>query len=630
MTENPHPLDPATAEEYRAGREILTAAGLLTDPVRFAYYGLEEPSKDEVLSGGPAERRLRAFLLNQKNGESTDVVVSLTRGAVASARVIDTAAEGQVPIIDSEYHLVEEIMAADPDWRAALARRGLTDMSKIRIAPITAGAYRAPAEDDTRRIVRVLAFLMESEHDLAWAHPVDGVTAHVDLIERKVLRVLDQFELPVPAESGDYDDPAVRGPQRTTLKPIEITQPEGPSFTVDGNLLRWEGWSLRVGFDLREGLTLHQISLNGRPVIYRASVPEMVVPYGNPEFRYWQGYFDTGEYLVGKWVNSLELGCDCLGEITYLDAVVTDEAGEPSVARNAICIHEEDFGILWKHTDIFNGSAQSRRQRRLVVSFFTTVGNYDYGFYWYFYLDGTIECEVKMTGIVFTAAYPGADHAYSTEVAPGLGAPVHQHLFCARLDVSVDGLANAVEEIDVHGLPVGPDNPYGNAIARSVTRLSSEGLAARPGDASRGRVWRVVSTTAANRFGQPTAFTLHPEPSPALLADPASPLAARAGFATRALWVTRYDPAQRYPAGDFVNQSPGGGGLPAYIAADRDLDGQDIVVWHTFGPTHVVRTEDWPVMPVTRTGFMLKPTGFFDRNPTLDVPARGGHHCHTD
>ena len=630
MTENPHPLDPATAEEYRAGREILTAAGLLTDPVRFAYYGLEEPSKDEVLSGGPAERRLRAFLLNQKNGESTDVVVSLTRGAVASARVIDTAAEGQVPIIDSEYHLVEEIMAADPDWRAALARRGLTDMSKIRIAPITAGAYRAPAEDDTRRIVRVLAFLMESEHDLAWAHPVDGVTAHVDLIERKVLRVLDQFELPVPAESGDYDDPAVRGPQRTTLKPIEITQPEGPSFTVDGNLLRWEGWSLRVGFDLREGLTLHQISLNGRPVIYRASVPEMVVPYGNPEFRYWQGYFDTGEYLVGKWVNSLELGCDCLGEITYLDAVVTDEAGEPSVVRNAICIHEEDFGILWKHTDIFNGSAQSRRQRRLVVSFFTTVGNYDYGFYWYFYLDGTIECEVKMTGIVFTAAYPGADHAYSTEVAPGLGAPVHQHLFCARLDMSVDGLANAVEEIDVHGLPVGPDNPYGNAIARSVTRLSSEGLAARPGDASRGRVWRVVSTTAANRFGQPTAFTLHPEPSPALLADPASPLAARASFATRALWVTRYDPAQRYPAGDFVNQSPGGGGLPAYIAADRDLDGQDIVVWHTFGPTHVVRTEDWPVMPVTRTGFMLKPTGFFDRNPTLDVPASSGHHCHTD
>jgi primary-amine oxidase len=628
MTENAHPLDPATADEYLAGREIMAAAGLLADPVRFAYYGLEEPAKDEVLASTsnrrPADRRLRAFLLNLKNGESTDVVVSLTRGGVVSARTVDTAAEGQLPIIDSEYHLAEEIVAADPDWRAALARRGLTDMSKIRIAPITAGAYRAPAEDDQRRMVRVLAFLQAREHDLAWAHPVDGVTAHVDLIERRVLRVTDEFELPVPAESGDYDDPAVRGPERTTLRPIEITQPEGPSFTVEGSLLRWQDWSLRVGFDAREGLTLHQVELGGRPVIYRASVPEMVVPYGDPRFRYWQAYFDTGEYLVGKWVNSLELGCDCLGEIRYLDAVVTGETGEPRVVPNAICVHEEDAGILWKHTDIFNGSAQSRRQRRLVVSYFTTVGNYDYGFYWYFYLDGTIECEVKMTGIVFTAAHPGGDHPYSTEVAPGLGAPVHQHLFSARLDMSVDGLANAVEEVDVTGLPVGPDNPYGNAIAQRVTRLSSEAMAARSGDAARGRVWRVLSTTSSNRFGQPVAFTLHPQPSPSLLADPASPLAARAGFASRALWVTRYDPAQRYPAGDFVNQSPGGG-LPAYIAADRDIDGQDIVVWHTFGPTHVVRTEDWPVMPVTRTGFTLKPTGFFDRNPTLDVPAPPGH-----
>jgi len=188
------------------------------------------------------------------------------------------------------------------------------------------------------------------------------------VVSARTVDTAAEGQRPVPAESGDYDDRVVRGPERTTLRPIEITQPEGPSFTVEGSLLRWQDWSLRVGFDEREGLTLHQIELGGRPVIYRASVPEMVVPYGDPRFRYWQAYF-------------------------------------------------------------------------------TTVGNYDYGFYWYFYLDGTIECEVKMTGIVFTAAHPGGDHPYSTEVAPGLGAPVHQHLFNARLDMSVDGLANAVEEV---------------------------------------------------------------------------------------------------------------------------------------------------------------------------------------
>jgi primary-amine oxidase len=631
-----HPLDPATAAEYLAGRDIMAAAGLLAGPVRFAYYGLEEPSKDEVLAGAPDDRRLRAFLVDTGSGESTDVVVSLTHRDVVQARTLDPSRDGQMPILDSDFALVDEVTKADPQWCAAMARRGYHDLSKIRTCLITAGNF-GPPDDDRRRMVRVLAFVQDKEHHLAWAHPIDGVAAYVDLIEKKVFKITDEFELPVPTENGDYDDEQVRGPHRTTLKPIEITQPEGPSFTLDGYALRWQDWSLRVGFDAREGLTLHQISNAGRPVIYRASIPEMVVPYGDPNFRYWQAYFDSGEYLVGKWANSLELGCDCLGEIAYLDATVTDDTGQPRTIPNAICVHEEDFSILWKHTDIFNGSAQSRRQRRLVVSYFTTVGNYDYGFYWYFYLDGTIECEIKATGVLFTSAHPGggsggssppsqhSDHPYSTEVAPGLAAPYHQHLFSARLDMTVDGLANAVEEVDVSGLPAGPGNPYGNAIVQQVTRLTRESQAGRRADGARGRVWRVVSTERQNRFGHPTSYTLYPESAPVLLADPASPLAQRAGFAANHLWVTRYDPDQRWPAGDYANQNPGGAGLPAFVAGDRDIDGADIVVWHTFGPTHVPRPEDWPVMPVARCGFVLKPTGFFDRNPTLDVPPPARH-----
>ena len=632
-----HPLDPATAAEYLAGRDIMAAAGLLAEPVRFAYYGLEEPPKDEVLASTAGDRRLRAFLVNTDTGESTNVVVSLTHTEVVRARRLDPGKDGQMPILDSDYAAADEITKADPQWRAAMARRGYHDLSKIRCCPITAGVFGV-ADDDRRRMVRVLAFVQAGEHDLAWAHPVNGVAAYVDLVEKKVFKVTDEFELPVPTESGDYDDEAVRGPHRTTLKPIEITQPEGPSFTLDGHALRWQDWSMRIGFDAREGLSLHQVSVNGRPVLYRASIPEMVVPYGDPKFRYWQAYFDTGEYLVGKWANSLELGCDCLGEIAYLDATVTDDTGQPRIIKNAICIHEEDFGILWKHTDIFNGSAQSRRQRRLVVSCFTTVGNYDYGFYWYFYLDGTIECEIKATGVLFTSAHPGSggsgessspgqqrEHPYSTEVAPGLAAPFHQHLFSARLDMTVDGLANAVEEVDVGGLPIGPDNPYGNAIVATVTRLTHESQAGRRADGSRGRTWRIVSTEQANRFGRPTSYTLYPESAPVLLADPDSPLAARAGFAANHLWVTRYDPAHRWPAGNFVNQNPGGAGLPAFIAGDQDIDGADVVLWHTFGPTHIPRPEDWPVMPVARCGFVLKPTGFFDRNPTLDVPPPAGH-----
>jgi primary-amine oxidase len=479
-------------------------------------------------------------------------------------------------------------------------------------------------------MLRVLSFLAHRPEDHCWAHPIDGVVAYVDLIEKRVVELIDHALMPIPAEEGNFDDPAYVGPARTSLRPIEISQPQGPSFAVDGDVVRWENWTFRVGFDPREGLVLHQLSFRDggrdRSLVYRASVAEMVVPYADPSpVRFWQNYFDAGEYLLGQQVNSLVRGCDCLGEIYYFDAVLADGEGKPREVPNAICMHEEDFGVLWKHSDLFTESAETRRQRRLVVSFFVTVGNYDYGFYWYLYLDGTIQLEVKATGVVFTSAHV-ADSPYATEIAPGLGAPYHQHLFNVRLDMMLDGTGNAVDELDVRRVPVGPDNPYGNAFTRVATRLERESQAARFADAAAGRVWRISNPGRHNRLGQPVGYLLRPEGQPVLLADDSSSIARRAAFATRHLWVTRYDPAERYPAGDQVNQHPGGGGLPAFQAKDRPIDGEDIVVWHTFGSTHFPRTEDWPVMPVDYCGFSLKPAGFFDRNPTLDVPASTATH----
>ncbi|MGX9882983.1 primary-amine oxidase [Streptomyces sp. NPDC002276] len=627
MAAAPHPLDPLTPEEITAARESLVAAGLVTEATRFAYLGLLDPPKSAPEQG---DRRLRVLLLDISGAPSCDATVSLTESRVVAHRLIDAATEGQLPVLDAEFAIVEEVLAKDPSWLAALAARGL-DVDSVRVAPLSAGVYDTEyPQERGRRILRGLAFVQEHAKDHAWAHPVDGLVAYVDVLNRSVDQVIDIGPVPVPAESGNFDDPAVTGPPRTTLKPIEITQPQGPSFTLDGNTLTWENWSLRIGFDAREGLILHQLAFAGRPVIHRASIAEMVVPYADPSpVRSWQNYFDTGEYLIGRYANALQLGCDCLGDITYLDAVIADETGTPQTLTNAVCLHEEDYGILWKHTDLWAGSVETRRQRRMVLSFFTTVGNYDYGFYWYLYLDGTIEFEAKATGVVFTSAHPGGDYPYATELAPGLGAPYHQHLFSARLDMAVDGPVNRVEEIETVRVPMGPDNLRGNAFALKRTPLTRESEAQRMADAGVDRVWHISNPGSLNRLGRPVAYALHPEGKPALLADPESSIAARAAFATKHLWVTAYDPAERYPAGDFVNQHPGGAGLPAYAAADRDLDGQDLVVWHTFGLTHAPRPEDWPIMPVDTTGFTLKPVGFFDRNPTLDVPPSTSGHCGT-
>ncbi len=626
-----------SADEIAANRVVLEREGLLGADTHVSYVGLLEPDKRALIDGVPVGRRVRSFLVDMRTGVSHDTVTEPSTGALVSSRQLDLDTDGHVPVVLREFAYVEEVVHADERWLAAMARRGLTDLSTLRVNPLSAGVL-VDAERG-RRLQRCFTFVQKTPDDLGWAHPVDGVVAVVDVVTGEVLDVIDHVDLPVPEEDGNYHLESWRGPDRPGVRPIEISQPEGPSFTIDADgVLDWLGWRLQIGFDQREGLVLHNVSIADttagdgssvqRPVLYRASIAEMVVPYGDPSPQRWfQNFFDGGEYLFGGFANELELGCDCVGDITYLDAVVGGNDGHPRVITQAICIHEEDAGILWKHSDSWNGSSDSRRNRRLVVSFFMTVGNYDYGFYWYFGLDGSISFEIKATGVVFTSAYPGRGYPWATEVAPGLGAPHHQHLFSARLDTMIDGLDNAVDELEAAAAPRGPDNPSGTGFVQTVTRLRTEADAQRMADNARGRVWRVSNPGVLNRLGEPVGWVLFPEGAPTLLADAGSDIHARATYATKHLWVTAYEPTEMYAAGDFVNMHDGGAGLPAWVEADRDVDDTDIVLWHTFGLTHFPRVEDWPVMPVDTAGFVLKPHGFFGRNPALDIPASTSAHC---
>jgi primary-amine oxidase len=355
----------------------------------------------------------------------------------------------------------------------------------------------------------------------------------------------------------------------------------------------------------------------------------MVVPYGEVSPTHvWKNAFDIGEYGIGALANSLELGCDCLGEIHYFDGVLCDAAGEPTVLKNAICLHEEDASLLWKHMDWRTGETEVRRSRRLVISFVATVGNYEYGYYWYFQQDGTIEVEVKLTGIVSTGAVaPGEPTPYATLVAPGLTAPYHQHYFNVRMDMMVDGLSNSLVEVNTKAEPEGPDNPWGNAFRPHETLLASESQSGRMVEPASARYWKIVNPRVHNALGSSVAYKLEPGGNSACFVHPDSSVAKRAGFITGHVWVTPYDPGQRFAAGEYPNQHPGGDGLPAWIQADRSTEDTDIVVWYSMGHHHIPRPEDWPVMPVGKIGFMLKPNGFFDRNPALDVPAPAGHHC---
>jgi len=632
-----HPLDPITGDEILTVKQVIADAGHSGPDIRFAYVLLREPDHKVLEAFQPGDavpREIGALVHDQIKNTTHQVVVDVPARRVVVERELDPTTEGVMPVLDQDCYDGEIICKANPEYVTALARRGVTDLDLVRGEQLSAGVF-GYADEVGIRVIRVLSFLKVGNKAYSmYAHPIEGLVCHVDLTNRRVLRVIDTGYTHIPMESGDYLDPKVTGPMRTDMKPLHIKQPEGASFAVKDNVISWQNWEMRVGFNGREGLTLHDISFNDRgrkrKILNRAAVSEMVVPYGEPTATHdWQNYFDAGEYQFGRLANSLVLGCDCLGSIQYLDVTVVNDLCEPVVIKNGICMHEEDFGTLWKHTDVLAtpNTGTVRRQRRFVVSFFVTVGNYDYGFYWYFYLDGKIQLECKATGIVFTSGLPASngseeqeEYPFATEMAPRLGAPCHQHLFSARLDVAVDGNKCHVDELEAQRVPMGPENPRGNAFRRSTTRLKTEKEAQREAAMDKGRLWRIASSEAKNRLGRSTGYVLFPEGQPLLLAADESSIRKRAAFTTKHLWVTQYARDELWAAGYSPNQHPGGAGLPEYTKDNRSVDDEDIVVWHTFGLTHFPRPEDWPMMPVDYAGFQLRPEGFFDRNPTLDVP----------
>ena len=386
--------------------------------------------------------------------------------------------------------------------------------------------------------------------------------------------------------------------------------------------------------DDTEGLVLHQIAYNQdgveRPIIDRASLAEMVVPYGDTRpSQTFKHALDSGEFGLGMTANSLTLGCDCIGEIVYLDAVQMLDDGSVMSTKNAICIHEEDFGIGWKHTDMLTGQVEVRRSRRLVVSSISTVGNYEYGFFWYFHLDGSIKLEIKLTGILTTRSHrDGDDLTFARQIAPNVAAPIHQHIFCVRLDMAVDGTTNNVIEVNTAALPPGSDNPHGTAFAANETLLSDEKSAMRNTSSASSRYWKIENSHKTNRLGYPTSYRLLPSGTATMFASADSPHGQRAAFAKHNLWVTPTVQSERYAAGDYPTQKNAGHGLPRYTAGNRSITETDVTVWHSFGLTHDVRLEDYPVMPTEYAGFLLVPDGFFERNPAIDVPPSSSGHCH--
>lgn len=626
-----HPLEPLTAAEVRRAVATLADAGRVTPTTRFVSVSLKEPDKHLVHAAAPnLPREAFAVLFDNATNSCYEATVSLAKNSVLAFKHVPGVQPTMT--IDEQVECEQAVLASE-EFRAALKKQyGVEDTSLVMVDIWSAGNYGEP-EEANRRLARPLCFLRSDPTDNGYARPIEGIRPVVDLNEMKVIRVEEYGHWPLPPQAGNYAADRQEN-FRGGIKPLDITQPEGPSFTVTGNVVEWQGWKFVVGFNAREGLTLHHLQYADRSILYRASLTEMVVPYGDPgptQFR--KNAFDVGEYGMGMCANSLELGCDCLGHIVYLDAHLCTSRGEPLTVKNAVCMHEEDFGILWKHTDRrLPDKPEVRRSRRMVISSVSTVENYEYGFFWYLYQDGNIQFEIKLTGILSLGTLKAGEASkYGAMIAPQLYAPVHQHFFNVRLDFDLDGVANSIYRVDVQPDEPGPNNPHANAFAAVPTLLKTEKAARDHLKLETARTWKVVNPAVQNAVGEPVGYKFLPMDNAYPMAGPDAWWRKRAGFVNYHVWVTPFDEGERFAAGDYPNQSAGGDGLVRWTEADRDIANGDVVLWYTFGHTHIPRPEDYPVMPAAYIGFLLKPVGFFDQNPANDLPpskkAKAGGCC---
>jgi primary-amine oxidase len=613
----PHPLTPLSADEIAAATKIIHDSHRVPATARFTLMHLDEPPKDAVLRKLDTPRRAFAVLYDDATDKTFEAVANLTTRKLDRADAIP----GVEPMIGSEDSgMVDRILRADPRWRQALLARGVRDLNRVAVISWSAGHFALPGTE-TGRIVRAVPHSVEGNTRNFFGHPIEGLVAHVNLTTGKVIDLLDTGRnIPIPTAPVELPS-AFNLPMRDAIAPLVITQPNGPGYQIEDGEVRWQKWRFRWALHPREGLVLYTVGYEDggrvRPILYRASLSEMVVPYGDPSAGwFFRNSFDAGEFGLGINASSLRPGLDCPTNCRTFDAAMAESNGQPSVSRNVVALYERDGGILWKHDE------EVRRGRELVLAFVSTVGNYDYGFDWIFRQDGSLEMKVSLTGIMAAKAVADATHdPFSHLVGKNTAAPHHEHFFTFRLDFDIDGaVPNRVIEMNSVPVPAGPRNPHGGGFEMHETTLATEREAQRNLDLASSRKWIVQNPSARNALGHPTGYAILPGENAIPFALPDSWVRKRAGMLNSHIWVTPYAAGEMYAAGDYPNQSKGGDGLPNWTKANRPIDSKDVVLWYTMGVTHNPRPEDWPVMPVHSAGFKLVPWGFFGKNPAMDLP----------
>ena len=612
-----HPLDPLTADEIQRTFTTIDGAKNLPPGTFLPIVKLSEPSKSFLQSwspGQPFPRKSFSNVFDRNANKLYEAVVDLKTNTLES---FTQKAGAQPAVFFTEYVNADKLVRSYAPWKKAMTDRGLNPKDvyiDTWAGPDTSNA--APAG------TRILMALSCYRGDLPnpYDRPIEGVVVTMDMNALKVVDFVDSGIRPVDTTTSGSSPT-----QRTDLKPLVVQQPDGPSFTVDGRDVSWQGWRLRVDWSPREGLVLDRIGYeqNGvvRSIINRISLSEIYVPYAIPDANWsWRSAFDVGEYNLGQYGESLEQNVDVPENAVFFDSVAGDtgSSGGSYEIPNAVAMYERDGGSLWDRLDPTFITRDARFARELVVTWMAAIGNYTYGVEYVFKMNGAIDVNMNATGTTLNQGIGSASEGnqYGTVVTPQIAAPGHQHFFDFRIDFDVDGTSNRVVEENAASTAA----PGGNAWKLLETTLATERF--RDANPATVRSWRIESATETNAVGEPTAYELEGSDTGVPYSSPTYPPLLQAPFAQHPFWVTRYKDDELYAAGDYPFQGSAGDGLTTYASPSENVNAQDLVVWYTPTITHIPQVEEYPVMTTETARFHIEPDGFFDANPALDAPSQ--------
>ncbi len=289
---------------------------------------LKEPAKTDVLRhtpGQPIARQAFAVILDRRRNRTFEAVVDLNTSRLVSWIEV----KGVQPVVlEAEYDTFVNVVKGDARWQQAMRKRGIDDFDEVQIDFWAVGQV-AP-QYQTRRLLRAVSYLKGDASNF-YGRPIEGIGVLVDMNAdrgRRVHRHRDPSRSRRRAKSWMRQSTGTR----TAPKALTIAQPDGPSYEISGQEIRWQKWRFRYTMHPREGLVLHMVGYEDdgrlRPILYRASLSEMAVPYGDTDRNWrWRSAFDVGEYGMGRLAYPIERNVDAPSNATLLDVTSPDDNG---------------------------------------------------------------------------------------------------------------------------------------------------------------------------------------------------------------------------------------------------------------------------------------------------------------